>query len=188
MAYYQQMKHLFTHLPTFLKREGNTVHVERYEQGFLLSTSYHVFHVFHVDVPVFAELVAPYTSFPAEWKCANFPDGKEPATEGGPRAARIWKEWSEATNLCHLSLTRDLREVPHARNKPGTLWRKFLHGNETIWIAKNLCDVFSPDVDELEGFTWQQQKPGMPIRVSHPDYGPLALCMQGNNIDIEKCG
>lgn len=180
---YQQMKRFSLHLPAFLKREGNTVHVERFEQGFLLSTSY---HVFSLDAPVFAEMVMPYTQFSPEWSGATFENGKEPATEGGPRAARIWKEWSQASNLCRLSLTRDLREVPHARNKPGTLWRKFLHGNETIWIAKSLCDVFSPDLDELENFTWQQQKPGMPIRVSQPEGGPIALCMQGNNIDIEK--
>lgn len=67
-----------------------------------------------------------------------------------------------------LQLTCDLLEVVGQRGKHGMRCRKFLlEGEERpIYIDDRITDIFSPDLDELEGFLFETAGREKPVCVS----------------------
>lgn len=155
-------------------KQGNRIRVQRREDGsFLIADGYVAVHV-----PPSPDLL-PYTSFDPTWERATFDEGMVP-TEGGPDIESMWKAWT-SEDMLTLTLTQYLWELPGDRNKPGHLYRKFAWYNlmaevgET-YISKKLCDMLSPDLDELQGFQFETKDKNKPVRVA-AIYGYVAVMM-----------
>lgn len=167
----------------YFRRSGLTVYVERLPDGeYLLSDKL----VMVKCLP--SQEISLYTGFPDEWAGARFDCGKGPAIQPDETyIARFWdnrmaEEWHP------LTLTRELREVPDSTSgKPGGLWRKFTFEDAQLvervsYFNKSMLDMFSPDLDELEEYQFEQVGHNGPMRVAGV-YGYIALVMPGRNIE-----
>jgi hypothetical protein len=169
----------YKRIAAYFKRCGVEVHAERRENGdFFLANGFCM-----VWVPQHPDL--PYTFFDETWKRATFSDGKGPATENyRPDQGQYWTR-HESAEYHPLTLTHQLHEVPGDK-KGGELWRKFtfedtqLVGRES-YFNKQIMDMFSPDLDELQRFYFEQIGHHGPMRVS-ASCGHVAIVMPGNNI------
>lgn len=156
----------------------NAILVERRADGsFFLSDRVTVIAVsfYHISD------LFPFTFFDANWQRATFPTKVMVADEGGPDITALW-EREIAGEKEALTLTHYLWELPGARNKPGTLHRKFATYDEQeeeqreIFVKKSICDLLSPDLDELEGFLFEQAGTAQPVRVA-AKYGYVGILM-----------
>lgn len=175
----------YKRIATYFKKCGLTVYVERVENGeFLISDKL-------VMVKVLPDHeIALWTDFHDECKRVQFAAGKAPAmASSGPDMQQFWNE-RMAAEYHPLTLTRELREVPGGdKGKPGALWRKFTFEDKQLvqrnsWFNKQILDMFSPDLDELEGFQFEQVGTG-PMRIAAV-YGYVAIVMPGYNIEPRK--
>lgn len=163
----------------YFKRGGLDVHVERTENGLFIANGFCSVRVEqHPDIP--------YTLFDEAWKRATFSCGKAPAVESNyPNQQAFWDR-HQGAEYHPLTLTHDLHEVPGDK-KGGTLWRKFTFEDtqlvqRTSYFNKQILDMFSPDLDELEGFLFEQIGHNGPMRVSAVN-GHVAIVMPGHNIE-----
>lgn len=118
-----------------------------------------------VAVPQHPDLF-PFTHIDATWERATFYPKEMHASEGGPDIVSLWDTLTQDTTLATLTLTHYLWEIPGARNKSGALFRKFTQGERDLYIKRTLCDLLSPDLDELEGFCFEQAGKDKPVRVA----------------------
>lgn len=131
-------------IASYFKRCGVTIRVNRLEDGtYLIANSWLMVHV-----PMHPDL-------------AQFLDG----VEGGTDVARVWNQYEHLEVTHQLTVTRDLYEVPGERKKPGTFYRKLVDGQYSTHLDKKFCDMFSPDLGELEGFLFEEIVGGF-VRVS----------------------
>ncbi len=169
----------YKRVASYFKRSGLTVRVERTGDGeYLLSDKL----VLVKALP--DHEIKLYTNYPDEWASAHFDSGKGPALQSGKAImAQYWQD-AMALNWHSLTVTRELRETPGEKGKPGTLWRKFTFedGQRASWFNKVFLDLISPDLDELDDFLFEQSEQNGPMRVAGV-YGPIALVMPGRNVE-----
>jgi hypothetical protein len=153
----------------------NTIRVQRREDGsFFIADGYAA-----VNVPQHPDLF-PYTFFPAEWERATFAAKEMTPTKGGPDIESLWARCL-ADEMQSLTLTHYLYEIAGARNRPGHFYRKLAtyeltqEISETL-LKKQMCDLLSPDIDELEGFLFEQESKDKPVRVAARN-GYVAILM-----------
>ena len=143
------------HVCAGLKKLKTDIVVNRYqdEYQFLLSTQYMVVKVLrHPDL-------FPFVDFNGEWDRATFHGGNGPAVQGGMETVELWEQYGgyEGKPLC---LTDEKKEIPDGpRGKPGTEYRKFVYEDElgiqrVAFYARKYLDVLSPDLSELQEFTF----------------------------------
>lgn len=176
------VKLTYKRVAKYFKHDGLEIYVERLATGELLLSDKLVM----VRVVCASADLAPYTDFNSDCKQVRFEGGKAPAMDAQvPSMHKFWdgvmdNEWHP------LTLTRDLRETP-GDPKGGVLWRKFTFKDTQqverhSWFNKRAMDLFSPDLDELEKFQFEQVGHTGPMRVL-ATYGPCALVMPGHNIE-----
>jgi hypothetical protein len=162
-------------------KQGNSIRVQRREDGsFLIADGFVAVHV-----PPSPDLF-PYTYFEASWERATFEHGNNLPSEGGPDIESMWQSWTSEDTLT-LTLTHYLYEIAGDRNKPGHLYRKFAWYNLTAEVGetcvkKQICDMLSPDLGELEGFLFETTGKDHPVRVAAV-YGYVAVMMPLVNKD-----
>jgi hypothetical protein len=162
-------------------KQENSIRVQRREDGsFLIADGFVAVHV-----PPSPDLF-PYTYFEASWERATFEHGNNLPTEGGPDIESMWQSWTKE-EMKTLTLTQYLWELPGDRNKPGHLYRKFTWYNLTAetgetYLKKQICDMLSPDLDELKGFQFETKDKEKPVRVAAV-YGYVAVMMPLVNKD-----
>ncbi len=156
--------------------KDTAISVQRVEDGFLISDRF-----IAVKVPAHPDLF-PYVHFDASWERATFATKEMVSTEGGADIARLWERHCEDDTKQALTMTHYLFEIARARNQPGKLHRKLTTLEEVgveTWetlIDKKFCDLLSPDIDECEGFLFEQKEKDMPVLVSARN-GRVALFM-----------
>ncbi len=155
--------------------KDTAISVQRVEDEFLISDRF-----IAVKVPAHPDLF-PYVHFEASWERASFAAKEMVSTEGGPDIARLWDIHCEDDIKQTLTMTHYLFEIAGVRNKSGKLHRKLtlselnVQTRETL-IDKKFCDLLSPDIDECEGFLFEQGEKDTPVLVSARN-GRVALFM-----------
>jgi hypothetical protein len=139
------------------------LYVERCDDGtFFLADSFLI-----VKVSQSNDLF-PYTFYEKEWPRATFYEKEMTATEGGANCSALWQR-EAANEFKPLLLTDELKEVPSVKGRPGTFYRK-LDWNDLlfkpVYLDKKFTDMFSPDLDELEGFLFEGRDNNLPVRIS----------------------
>lgn len=152
-------------------KKQSPVHISRTEHDYLLTDKICV-----VRVPNYTSL-APFALDPT-WQRATFISSKEVPTEAGPDLEAKWKAWEALEVEGQLALTHELLEVPGSvKGKPGIFYRKFALGPETYLYDKRVLDMLSPDLDELEGFLFEQMKNERGLMRVSAKYGHVAFVM-----------
>lgn len=169
----------YKNVASYFKKSGLEVSVERADNdSFFITNSFAL-----VRVPQHPDI--PYTFFDAKWKRALFSSGKGPATETTrPDQQQGWDHFMRS-EYHPLTLTHELHEVPGS-SKSGTFYRKFIYEDKQLvqrasYFDKRMMDMLSPDLDELEGFGFEQCGHIGPMRVSAVN-GYIAIVMPGHNI------
>jgi hypothetical protein len=90
--------------------------------------------------------------------------------EGGTDITYAWNQF-EGKDLQKLTVSHFLLEIGTSKGKPGKLYRKlasYKEGQESlrVMLDKSYTDMLTPDIDELEGFQFETQGKGKPVRVA----------------------
>lgn len=146
--------------------KDDNVIVQRNNDGSFIMAN----HYLAVKVTMHPDLFQ-WLNFDASWEQAKY-EVKDPIPQqSNVRFDYVWSEQFEGKEMQRLTLSHFLLEIAGSKGKPGKLYRKlatYKDGSEAlrVMLDKSYTDMFTPDVDELEGFLFETQGKGKPVRVA----------------------